>query len=237
MVAIIPPRVDARFWVALAFASICGVNLGDLLPDSFHLAPLIALVILIAALAALAVVQVVAEGGAEILFWAAVLAAKAAATVLADFAVHDAHLGFFVVTAGLAVLLLAGVALGGGFAQAPNSTGPLFWILLLIAGALGTAAADWSGVSFGNPKVGFPATAAIETGLMVAALLISSGARRWAFWPAVLVICAWGASVGDIAKFLLTMPVSLGGSLALLALTVLFWRPRNSLDNASSGIA
>lgn len=220
-------KPDARFWVALCLASICGVNLGDLLPDSFHLAPLPALIILVAAAAALALAHTLARQGVELLFWLAVLAAKSAATVLADVSVRDAHLGFPIVTACLAGLLLVGVAASGGFRRSDKAAGALFWLMFLIAGALGTAAADWSGLSFGDPKIGFPATAAIESVLVAAALLAyrAAGRREWSCWLAILVICAWGASVGDIVKFLLSMPVSLGGSIVLLGLVVLAWRP------------
>jgi uncharacterized membrane-anchored protein len=229
------PRVDARFWTALCFTSICGINLGDLLPDTFHLAPLVALAVLIAAGAALAFAQARTKQGVEGVFWLAALAIKGASTVLADYAVNDAHLGFAVVCAGLAVLLVAGVAASGGFTRSEQSAGPMFWLILLIAGALGTAAADWSGSSlFSSPKVGFPATAAIETVLIALALLIrhAAGGRVWSLWLAALVICAWGSSMGDIAKFLLSMPVSLIGSAVLLALTVLVWRSPGAATDA-----
>lgn len=224
------PKVDARFWTALCLASICGINLGDFLPDTLRLGAGFAFAVLVGVFVALAVVQAVIKPRAEGLFWLAVLALKAAATVLADYAVNDAHLGFPAVAATLAILLIICVAASGGFAKKEDSIvgHPLFWLMLLLAGALGTAAADWSGSSlFGNPKVGFPATAAIETVLIALSLLVRRAAagRGWSFWLAVLVICAWGASVGDITKFLLSMPVSLGGSALLLALIVLVWRP------------
>lgn len=220
------PRVDARFWAALGFASICGINLGDLLPDNFHFSPLLALAVLAAAFAALAVAHGLIKGQVELLFWLAVVAVRAAATVLAD--LSASRLGLPGVSAALAILLLACVAVTGGFAQSEKAPagGPIFWPMLLICGVLGTAAADWSGRSlFSSPKIGFPATAVIETILIAVGLLArhTAAGRAWGYWLMVLVICAWGASVGDIAKFLLSMPVSLGGSAILLALIALAW--------------
>lgn len=220
------PKVNARFWTALCFASICGINLGDLLPDNLHLGPLLALAILAAVLAVLALAHALIKRRAEPLFWLAVLAVRAAATVLADVAAD--RLGLPTVCATSAVLLLACVAATGGFARSEKSpaVGPLFWLMLLICCVLGTAAADWSGRSlFPSPKMGFPATALIETILIAVGLFArrAAGGRAWSYWLLVLIICAWGASVGDIAKFLLSMPVSLGGSAILLALVTLAW--------------
>lgn len=240
MFAVSTPRFDARFWTALCFASICGINLGDFLPDTLRLGPEVSFAVLVGAFVALAVVQALVKQRAEVLFWLAVLALKAASTVLADYAVNDAHLGFPPVAAALAIVLVVCVAASGGFTKAEDSVvaGPLFWLMLLVAGALGTAAADWSGSSlFSSPKNGFPATAGIETVLIALSLLArrAAGGRAWSFWLAVLVICAWGASVGDIAKFLLSMPVSLGGSALVLALIVLAWRPAAATADVRGG--
>lgn len=231
MFAASSPRIEARFWVALCFASICGINLGDLLPDAFHLAAAPALAILIGVFAALALTQALIGRRAEVLFWLALLMVRAAATVLADFSISEAHLGFPAVSAALAILFLAGVAASRGFAGAEGlvfpGASPLSWLTLAIAAALGTVTADWAGHAMGSPKIGVPVAAVGETLLVGAALVarLRAGRPTWSYWLATLTIFTWGTSVGDIVKFLLSMPVCLGGSFVLLGLTILAWRP------------
>lgn len=226
------PPLSPRYWVIICLASICGANLGDSFPDILHITPLPTLVLLTASFAALTVVHSLAKRRLELLFWAAILVVRAAATVLADYSIGGAQLGYAPATAVLAVTLVVCVALTGGAVSstlaptAPRLTAA-YWICMLAAGTLGTVIADGVGHAFNNVKIGVPFAAIAGTVLLAAVFPLRTrvGWAFWSYWVAVVVIRSWGTSVGDIAKFLASLPISLSVSAVALLLTVLFWRP------------
>lgn len=184
--------------------------------------------------AGLYILQLMVGSRAEVLFWGAILMVRAAATVLADYSIAGAHLGYALATAALALLLVIFLAATGGLAgsfgagqKATPQIGLPFWICMLVAGTLGTVIADGIGHQFGNVRIGVPAAAAIETLLLILALWSRQrlGWPLWSYWIGLVVVRAWGTSVGDITKALFSLPVSLSVSGVTLLLIVLLWRP------------
>ncbi|HEX4182931.1 MAG TPA: hypothetical protein VHY34_06720 [Caulobacteraceae bacterium] len=229
------PKIEPKYWVALCWASICGLNLGDFFPDQLHLTTAQGLGILGIAFAALYGLQLITGRRPGLLFWGAILVVRAAATLVADFPIDDLHLSYVVVGGALALILLGGMAISGVFRRTARGDGVvapgaslMFWLTMLAAGALGTVAADGFGHAFSSVKIGVPVAAACETLLLALAFPVRARANwaPWTYWATVVVISAWGASVGDIARFLLSLPVSMGLSAAVLALVVVARWPR-----------
>lgn len=224
------PAIDRRYWTILCLASICGANLGDAFPDLLHIDMRIGLAILAGCFAALAVVQGMLRGGAEGLFWLAILIVRSGATEAADL---SARIGFLPAAAAWALVLAAVAWLSArheretqGGASVPRP-GPFYWLGMFAAGTLGTVAADGLGHAFGPPTIGYPVTAVAETLALIAVFPLRAGVARayWSYWLAVVIIRAWGTSVGDISKFLTSLPLSLGVSAALMAAAIFLWRP------------
>ena len=113
------PRIDARYWTAILAASMCGANSGDFLARILHLGHVRGLLPL--ALAVLAIVWAERRSivPTEIYYWLAIIVLRTGATNLADLATHDLKLDYLVVMAGLALLLIAVVALDR--TSAPNA--------------------------------------------------------------------------------------------------------------------
>jgi uncharacterized membrane-anchored protein len=234
--------IELRRWAAFCCASAAGANLGDFLPDNLRIALPAAFAIAAIAAAALAGAQILVARRSEPLFWLAATAVRAAAILMADVATDLARVGYAAASTVLSALLVANVVLmDGPFRGAKSDAGvqtnanPLYWSGLLIAGALGTVIADGLARAFGSVKIGVPVAAAGESLLLVAALVIATRLRppSWGYWLTFVVIGAWGTSVGDIAKFLLSAPVSLSAFLALLAAIVLIWRPARATREAA----
>jgi uncharacterized membrane-anchored protein len=224
------PILGARYWAILCLASICGANLGDAFPDLFHMDMGIGLAILAGAFAVLVALQGVLGRTGEALFWIAILIVRSAATEAADI---SAKIGFLPAAAAWAVVLVIVAVLSArhereqqGEASVPRP-GPFYWLGMFSAGTLGTIAADGLGHAFGPLTIGYPLTAAGETLALIGVLVLRgrAGAAYWSYWLAVVVIRAWGTSVGDITKFLTSLPLSLAVSAALMALAVVVWRP------------
>ena len=109
--------------------------------------------------------------------------------------------------------------------------------------ALGTVLGDGIGHVIRPITVGVPVSAMIATGA-VALIFVqrtrldraSAGAARAAsYWAAIVAIRTWGTSFGDIAAFLLSLPVSIMLSGLLLAATLIVWRePSNPIIPAAT---
>jgi uncharacterized membrane-anchored protein len=225
---------DRKYWAALCMASICGANLGDLFPNIFHTTFAFAITVEVACFVILMMIQRLLGKKVEFLFWGAILIVRAAATALADFAIEGAHLSYGVAAASLLVALAVIVVSSDGFGRrrsgrnSPLTINAGFWLCMLLAGTLGTVAADGIGHAFGDVKVGVATAALAETVLLAAVFPVRASANRalWTYWLAIVVVRAWGTSIGDIAKFVATLPVSLSVSGLMLALIVLTWRSK-----------
>jgi uncharacterized membrane-anchored protein len=228
-----PPRIEPVFWFALCCASICGANLGDLVSAYFPLTSPNGLIILSSLLFIIFFASSQFRFFAPLFYWLAILTVRAAATILADMSLDVAHLAPVAAAGALAILLAGLTFISGGWSRAEQSMlvssprpGALYWLTMLVAGVLGTVVADGLAHLFPSPKIGVPIAAALGTFALVLTFQVRKGTgwAVWTYWLSVVVIRAWGTSVGDAMKFLLTMPISIGTSAVLLALAISFPR-------------
>ena len=225
------PRLDARYWLAITLASIFGANLGDLISHDLHMGHIRGVPWIAAAFILIAIGGVRARTRWEGWYWLAIVAMRTAATNLADLATHDGALAILPVCAVLAIVLV-GIL---GARRATSTPGvpraeALYWLAMLTAGTLGTAAGD--GIA---DAITLPA-ASILTALLVAGALALrtrpiapiATYRNATYWLAIVAIRTFGTNAGDLIAHQWTLAVTtpLTG-LALLALLTLY-RPHHS---------
>ena len=226
------PFVGPRYWLAMAIASMCGANLGDIFMDVLKLEAGASLAILAVLFVLLLVVERAMSAGLELFYWAAILIVRATATNMADIAVGVAHLTYTGTTVILALILVAAVALDRDSEPRSQSgslpsTGALYWFTMLAAGTLGTVIADGLGHAFGPVQTGVPVSAAMATLVVLAVLAVHSrvGATGVAsYWTALVSVCWWGTNVGDISAYLLSLVASTAATAAALSVVLLVWR-------------
>jgi uncharacterized membrane-anchored protein len=163
---------------------------------------------------------------------------------LADLGIHRTHLDYITVSACLAALLVAILALRRASSLAPmtcgvpRTDGP-YWLAMLTAGTLGTVLGDGMGHMIHPITVGVPISAIIATAAVALILtqktrldMASAGAAG--YWATIVAIRTWGTNFGDIAAFFLSLPVSMMLSGLLLAGMLIVWRePSNPIPAAT----
>jgi uncharacterized membrane-anchored protein len=241
----IVPAIAPRYWVSIMIASICGANMGDFIPDVLKLSDLGGLLMLALIFAVIVLANQWSRRGNEALYWLAILVVRAAATNLADLGIGRMHLDYITVSACLAALLVAILALRRASSLQPVTcrlprTNGLYWLAMLTAGTLGTMVGDGIGHVIHPITVGVPISAIIATGAVAFILrqktrldMASAGAAS--YWAAIVAIRTWGTNFGDIAVFFLSLPVSMMLSGLLLAGTLIVWRePSNPIIPAAT---
>jgi uncharacterized membrane-anchored protein len=230
----IVPTIGPRYWVSIMIASICGANLGDIIRDGHKLSDIGGLLMLALIFAVIVLANRWSRRGNEALYWLAILVVRAAATNLADLGIGRIHLGYITVSACLAALLVAMLALRRASSLQPmtcelSRTNGLYWLAMLTAGTLGTVLGDGIGHMIHPITVGVPISAIIATGAVALILarktrldIASAGAAS--YWAAIVAIRTWGTNFGDIAAFFLSLPLSTMLSGLLLAGTLIVWR-------------
>jgi uncharacterized membrane-anchored protein len=241
----IVPTTGPRYWVSITIASICGANMGDFIPDVLKLGDLSGLLMLAMMFAIIVLGNRWSKHGHEALYWLAILVIRAAATNLADLAIGGLHLNYITVASYLAALLVAILTLRR-MSPSESVTGDFprvngrYWVAMLTAGTLGTVLGDGIGHVIRPITIGVPIFAMIATGA-VALIFVqrtrldraSAGAAT--YWAAIVAIRTCGTNFGDIAAFLLSLPVSMLLSALLLAGTLIVWRtPSNPLIPAAT---
>jgi uncharacterized membrane-anchored protein len=241
----IVPTTGPRYWVSITIASICGANMGDFIPDVLKLGDLSGLLMLAMMFAIIVLGNRWSKHGHEALYWLAILVIRAAATNLADLAIGGLHLNYITVASYLAALLVAILTLRR-MSPSESVTGDFprvngrYWVAMLTAGTLRTVLGDGIGHVIRPITIGVPISAMIATGA-VALIFVqrtrldraSAGAAT--YWAAIVAIRTCGTNFGDIAAFLLSLPVSMLLSALLLAGTLIVWRtPSNPLIPAAT---
>ncbi len=100
-----------------------------------------------------------------------------------------------------------------------------FWLIKLMAVTMGETAADYLAVNLG---LGLTATSLLMAGVLVVALVLQFGQRRyvpWAYWLAVVLISIVGTLVTDnlIDNFGVPLTVTTAVFTVALAVTFLLW--------------
>jgi uncharacterized membrane-anchored protein len=190
------PANDVAFWAALCLASILGCNTGDYFASFFgFLSGLPALLIGFAIVVGL---ERRDGGDSKAFYWFAIILVRTAATNLADFVAHQ--IGVVEAMAGLAALLLAVMLLtrvqrGAVRGGLPAIDGR-YWITMLIAGTLGTAAGDFASFKTGLGLGGASIALSLLVALLVA-IRMRAVAIPLSYWLIVVAIRTAGTSVGD----------------------------------------
>ena len=200
------PLLNVRFWAALCLASIFGANLGDFFAHNIGLGHVAGLPFLAVAFVLVLVAERYDTRVHELYYWLAIVFIRTAATNIGDLLAGDLKLPRPWVMVGLAVLLAAAVAAVHDRARRTASQDRrrelltadwLYWIGMLLAGALGTVIGDY--VSH-NLKLG-DVMASVALGVPLAVLFFvgSRGPIWWIpfFWLTVVMVRADGTVVGD----------------------------------------
>ncbi len=202
------PRIDGRYWVIMSLASVLGCNTGDDCSFYVHwnhwigLAPLA--FIFFGLLYEARRTRLSGEGW----YWSLVIVLRTAATNLADLATHTfsiPYIRFLLCLAVLQCLIVWRMAPRQDVgmhdrAQRPaTSTG--YWLSLLTAGTLGTAAGDWIAEEL-HLSTGY---ATVLVGFLAVIVVLFGGRSLWKtkamYWAAVVAIRTAGTTAGDWLAF------------------------------------
>lgn len=205
------PRIDRNYWLALVGASVFGTNTGDLFAERLHLGHLAGLPYLALLFAAV----VLAERGTRIawplLFWAAIITVRTAATNVGD-AFKDFHVGFPVSVPAMLALFAAAVFV---YARL-SATRPVdgsgvrvdggYWACMMLAGVLGTLGGDCASYLLGRNHVAVAALFGVATAASIAWYAARPRAAR--YWTSVALIRTAGTAAGDAVAHLAGLPAS-----------------------------
>ena len=235
------PTIDARYWTAILAASMCGANTGDFASRILGLGHTRGLLPL--ALIFLAIVwgehrsKIVTEAW----YWLAIIVLRTAATNLADLGTHDLKLGYFLCMGALVAIMVVamlidhargvvptGVAGPDGRWRSLPATDASYWVTMLAAGTLGTAAGDWVAEEAGLGT-------AYGSLLLVCVLLVvwfvsdrfGHMTKPW-YWLTIVAARTAGTTLGDFVAgrggLALGLWVSTACTAALLIGILTLWR-------------
>ena len=235
------PSVNARYWAAILIASTCGTNLGDLIPKMLGLEVFPGLLMCLVLFGLLMGVERSLKIGSELFYWVAILVVRAAATDIADALADKTALGALGATGLLAavmVLLVAAhhrYARGTGVDRMPDVDG-MYWLTMLMAGALGTVGGDYVAHSLGAHHTGLLPSELIASVVLVAILIARTRlAGAWLYWAAIVTVRWWGTNMGDFFAHKYSLQGSGAVSFIALFLLLTMWRgaqPPRMLGNA-----
>jgi uncharacterized membrane-anchored protein len=195
------PKVNARYWSAILFASLCGTNTGDLYAHEAHLGIILGTAILAVAAAAVFLLERRDHAPRELYYWTVILIIRTGATNIADFMKHN--MNWVLVGAIIAAFYAVFVWLSRGDdrqeaaseARGMPSTGAAYWVAMLGAGVFGTFFGDMCAKLVGK------GVASLGLGvLLLAALAVwrRDGVHRfWLYWIALAVARTAGTAMGD----------------------------------------
>jgi uncharacterized membrane-anchored protein len=227
------PTSAARYWFLLVTASILGCNTGDMFAHVFGFVG--GLPILVALLIATLFVEHRASWRGQAYYWIAIIIVRTAATNLADYCAHQwgispAMLILAVLMAALLALRIR-LAVPGAGGQRQRELARVdagYWVLMLLAGTLGTVIGD--AMSF-RSGLGLPLASALE--MMATLVVLAVGRRAWAFaffyWPAIVLVRAAGTSVGDFFAHTMGLTQSTLFFSVLLVALVWLWKDRTAV--------
>ncbi len=233
------PTINARYWVAITIASMCGTNTGDFASHDLHLGHSRGLLPLALIFAAILWCERRSRRPTEIFYWLGILAVRTVATNLADLVTHDLKLGYVAVQVCLAALMIVILVMVPGAQTSPaprqNEPGgklpdadPVYWLVMLIAGTLGTAMGDYvAGVVGLGVGLGSAVLLVVLAAVLLAATQYGRMTKPW-YWLSVVAVRAAGTTMGDFAAghggLGLGLPVSMVGTAVFLTGLLVLWR-------------
>jgi uncharacterized membrane-anchored protein len=239
------PVIDTRYWTAILAASMCGANTGDVAARILGLGHTRGLLPLGLIFLAIVWTERRSKAATEAYYWLAIIVLRTGATNLADLGTHDLKLGYplcMALLAGLIVVMLLidqargvqpiGVAGADGRWRTLPATDTSYWITMLAAGTLGTAAGDWVAEELG---LGLWLGSAVLVVILLAVWFVSDRygmmTKSW-YWLTIVAARTAGTTLGDLLASRRGVGLGLVGSTIctslLLAGIVILWRDRRA---------
>ena len=235
------PTIDARYWAAIALASIFGTNLGDLYAHDSGLGLIGGVPILIALFLLVYVAERFERRTHEAYYWLCIIIMRTGATNIADYLAgrRGLHIDRWLLSLLLGLVLgaLAWWAAhddhrrkGPSAAKTVPDTDPRYWVAMLVAGVFGTVLGDALQGLAGQGQA-----AAGLTVLLLAALAVYGRGMLvsvYGYWLTVAVARTAGTAIGDwmaeskILNIGLTVCTLLTG--VAFAAVLLLWRSRKT---------
>ncbi|TCR85302.1 putative membrane-anchored protein [Rhizobium sp. BK376] len=194
------PKINAVYWITLCAASIFGTNTGDYVSDAMGIGHLAGLPWLLVVFLLLIGADLVAEFSAPLLFWAAIITVRTAATNFGD-AFHDFHIGFEISLPIVLVLFAVSVL---WYRRSCVSlmknlpTGGVYWLTMTLAGIVGTIGGDAASFRLRLMPLGTAALFFLLAGVVIAASKRKGGwTNPLIYWLALVLIRTAGTGAGD----------------------------------------
>lgn len=239
------PNVNARYWCAIALASLFGTNLGDVWAHNSGLNKLVGLV----PLAVLALVVFALErrnrAPREIYYWLVIAIIRTGATNIADYfkkIISWPSFGAILALAMIATAILSLRHWGDGESEEAATerhgmpkAGAAYWSAMLTAGVLGTFYGDVASKTVGMPTASLGLLVLFLGALGVWAKI---GERRfWLYWLVVAVARTFGTAAGDLIAEDPHLDIGLGWSTVITGLAfaavLTVWRRRHEVPKHS----
>jgi uncharacterized membrane-anchored protein len=196
------PKVNARYWCAVTFASLFGTNLGDLYAHEAHLGIMLGTSILGALAACVFLIERHDHVPRELFYWLVIVIIRTGATNIADYFKHIIPWALFALILTVALAGFAWASQRGdqrreaaAESKGMPDTGVAYWLAMLSAGIFGTFIGDVCSklIGKGYASLGLGA-------LLLVALMIwrRDGAHRfWLYWIALAIARTAGTAMGD----------------------------------------
>ncbi len=229
------PVLGWRYWATISVASVFGANMGDFAAHNLHLGHMRGLPLLAVLFGAVLFAERRAHARSELFYWLAIVLLRTAATNLGDLTTHDMRLAPQWVVAALAALIMwilwaASRANNDQHLQLPRTppTNARYWVVMLLAGTLGTVFGD-----FVADLIELPNATALFTMLLIVVLTFSRHAVSRTvigYWLTIILIRTAGTNMGDFLTdgdgIGLPLPLSTGMTGVLLLAMVMLWKPK-----------
>jgi uncharacterized membrane-anchored protein len=226
------PKVNARYWAAITFASLFGTNMGDLYAHEAHLGIVLGTSILAALAAGVFLLERRDHVPREVFYWLVIIIIRTGATNIAD---YFKHIIPWLLFGAILTALLAGFAWlsmrnrskqeAEAEARGMPDTGVAYWLAMLSAGVFGTFVGDVCSklIGKGYASLGLGA-------LLLMALLAwrnSSNNRFWLYWVALAIARTAGTAMGDwlaeTEALGIGLPLSTAITGAIFVLILVLW--------------
>jgi uncharacterized membrane-anchored protein len=230
------PAVNARYWLAMLFASLVGTTLGDFISNSLHFGYIKGLLPLSLALALIFVAERMTSAASEVYYWLAIVLTRTMATNLADLATHRLKLNYAWIEIVLfGILIAVFLVQRSGHESATASSGSklpkndfAYWLMVLIASTIGTTLGDFLSDDLG---LGVARASLIMAFVLAGAFVIHAKLDLFGkpvYWLLLIVVRTTGTVVGDLLSgddgLKLGFLASAAGAALFLAVLLTLWK-------------
>jgi uncharacterized membrane-anchored protein len=196
------PKVNARYWCAVTFASLFGTNLGDLYAHEAHLGIVLGTSILAVLVACLFLIERHDHTPRELFYWLVIVIIRTGATNIADYFKHIIPWALFALILTVALAGFAWASQRGdqrretaAESKGMPDTGVAYWLAMLSAGIFGTFVGDVCSKLIGKGYASLGLGALL---LVALAIWRRDGAHRfWLYWIALAIARTAGTAMGD----------------------------------------